>query len=156
MTRTWGEKGKRLRILKDLRFEYTYIYGAICPARGIGEAIVINSIGKESMQHHLKAISRCIPENRHAVVVMDKAPWHRSLEIPQNMTVVYLPSYSPELNPQENVWEYLKSNYLSNVVFESLNNVIQACCDAWNALCKDQGRIKNIGDRQWAKLTDIF
>ncbi len=144
LTRVWGEKGKRLRIPKDMRFEYSYIYGAICPERDIGEAIVINSIGKEAMQHHLEAVSRRIPEGRHAVMVMDKAPWHRSLKVPQNITIIHLPSYSPELNPHENVWEFLKNNYLSNTIFDSLDHVVQACCNAWNALCNEPERIRSI------------
>ena len=71
-----------------MRFEYTYIYGAICPERDTGEAIVIGSVGKEEMLHHLNIISQNIPKNRHAVIVMDKAPWHRSLKIPENITII--------------------------------------------------------------------
>lgn len=58
-----------------MRFECSYIYGTICPERDIGEAIVINSIGKEAMQQHLKAVRQCILEGNHAVMIMDKAPW---------------------------------------------------------------------------------
>lgn len=99
LTRIWGEKGKRLRILKDMRFDYTYIYGAVCPERDVGEAIVIPQVGKEAMQHHLDAIHHRIPKNRHGVIVMDRASWHRCLKVPPNMTIIHLPSYSPELNP---------------------------------------------------------
>ena len=149
LTRTWGEKGKRLRISKDMRFDYTYIYGAVCPERDVGEAIVISQVGKEAMQKHLDAISDRIPKDRHGVIVMDRAPWHRSLKVPLNMTIVHLPSYSPELNPQENIWEYLKNNFLSNKIFENLEDITNACCDAWNNLCQETGRIRTVANRKW-------
>jgi transposase len=135
-----------------MRFEYTYIYGAICPDRDIGEALVINSIGKKAMQHHLEAISLRVRHNAHAVLLMDCAPWHKSLKVPSNMTIIYLPSYSPELNPHENIWEYLKNSYLSNRVFDNLEHVMQSCSDAWNALCKETGRIKSIASRNWTTI----
>jgi hypothetical protein len=113
LTRVWGEKGKRQRIPKDMRFDYTYIYGAVCSERDIGEAIVIPQGGKEAMQKHLEAISDRIPKDRHGVIVMDRAPWHRSLKVPPNMTIIHLPSYSPELNPQENIGAYLKNNSMT-------------------------------------------
>jgi putative transposase len=152
LTRIWGEKGKRQRIPKDMGFKYSYIYGAICPERDIGEALVIDVVCKKAMQNHLNAISLRIPEDRHGVILMDRAPWHRSLKIPDNMAVIYLPPYSPELNSQENVWEYLKNNFLSNKVFLDLNHVIDTCCDAWNQLCAEVGRIKSIGIRDWATI----
>lgn len=134
-----------------MRFEYTYIYGAICPERNAGEAIIISQIGKRAMQKHLDAISIQIPEDRHAIIIMDRAPWHKSLAIPDNMSIMYLPSYSPEINPQENIWEYLKNNFLSNRVFEKASDIVDACCDAWNKLCSEPNRIRSIGTRDWAK-----
>lgn len=152
LTRVWSEKGVRTRLTKDMRFAYTYIYGAICPERDCGEAIVINTIGKEAMEQHLESVSARVPEDRHALVVMDRAPWHRSLKVPKNMTVLSLPSYSPELNPHENIWEYLKNNFLSNKVFDDLAHITNACCQAWNALCLEVGRINSIGTRAWATI----
>jgi transposase len=152
----WGKKGKRQRIVKDIGFEYAYIYGAICPERDVGEAIVIDCVGKEAMQKHLQAISDRIAIGHHGVVLMDKAPWHQSLILPYNMTIIHLPSYSPELNPQENIWEYLKNNYLSNKVFKDLKEIINTCCDAWNALCSEKNRISSIGNREWATLPENY
>lgn len=131
-------------------FEYAYIYGAVCPERDVGEALVMSHVNTKTMQLHVDAISLCIPLDRHGVVVMDKAPWHRSLIIPQNMTVIYLPSYSPECNPHENIWEYMKNNFLSNTVFKDVNHVMDVCCSAWNKLCAETGRIKSIATREWA------
>ena len=152
LTRIWGQKGKRDRIRKDMRFEYTYIYGAICPERDTGEALVIKQVSKKAMQGHLKMISDVIPSDRHAVLVMDRAPWHRSLQPPENISIIYLPSYSPELNPHENIWEYLKNNYLSNRVFENAQHIVEACCGAWNKLVNEVGRIRSIATRKWTSI----
>jgi len=149
LTRIWGERGKRIRIPKDMRFAYTYIYGEVCPERDVGEAIVINEVSKEAMEQHLQAVSNTIPSDRHGVMLMDKAPWHRSLKVPANITIVYLPSYSPELNACENVWEYLKNNFLSNRVFNTMEDIMDACCNAWMMLTNEQGRIKSIASRKW-------
>ena len=149
LTRIWGERGKRIRIPKDMRFTYTYIYGAICPERDTGEAIVIDQVSKEAMEKHIQAVSKTIPSNHHGVIVMDKAPWHRSLKVPENVTIVHLPSYSPELNPSENVWEYLKNNFLSNRVFNTMEDIMDACCNAWLQLTNEPDRIRSIAFREW-------
>ena len=89
----------------------------------------------------------------HAVVSMDGAGWHRPgehLEVPHNVSILLLPPYSPQLNPQENVWQYLRQNYLSNRVFDSYEAIVDACCEAWNALMAQPHRITSIATREWA------
>ena len=91
---------KRIRIPKDMRFAYTYIYGAVCPERDVGEAIVIDQISKEAMEKYLQAVSETIPGDRHALMVMDRAPWHKSLRIPENTFAIKaintaIPSIAP-------------------------------------------------------------
>ena len=113
---------------------------------------MINSVCKQAMHRHLEVISRAIPEDRHGVLVMDQAPWHRSLVVPDNITILHLPSYSPELNPHENIWEYLKNNFLSNRIYKDLGQITDACCEAWNSLCNEPGRIASIGSRKWADI----
>jgi transposase len=66
-----------------------------------------------------------------------------------------LPPYSPELNPQENIWQYLRQNYLANRVFETYEAIVDACCDAWNKLTAQSGRIKSMATRQWALLVKV-
>jgi transposase len=137
---------------KDMGFEYAYIYGAICPERDVGEALVMSHVNSKVMQKHIDAISKCIPSDRHGALVMDRAPWHRSIKVPPNMTIIHLPSYSPECNPHENIWEYMKNNFLSNKVFSDFDHVMESCCEAWNKLCGEAGRIKSIGTREWASI----
>ena len=84
---------------------------------------------------------------------MDGAGWHQPddrLKVPDNISVLLLPPYSPQLNPQENIWQYLRQNYLSNRVFESYEAIVDACCDAWNALIAQPDRITSIATRDWA------
>lgn len=107
----------------------------------------------EAMTLHLAEISRCVTAGAHAVVTLDGAGWHQigvKLTVPDNVTLLHLPPYSPELNPVENVWQYLRQNYLSNRVFDSYDAIVDACCDAWNKLAKQPDRITTIATRHWA------
>lgn len=106
------------------------------------------------MNAFLKLLSDVVPDGTHAIVVMDQAGWHVShgLQVPGNLTLVPLPPYSPELNPIERVWRYLKDVWLSNRVFADLDDVIDACCNAWNALLTETGRIRSICSEPWAKV----
>ena len=106
------------------------------------------------MQMHLDEISSQVARGAHAAVLMDRAGWHTTvkLRIPKNMTIILLPSRSPELNPVENIWQFLRTNFLSNRVFETYDAIIDAACDAWNALIATPETIKSIGKRQWAHI----
>ena len=105
-----------------------------------------------AMQMHLDEISRNVAAKAHAVVLMDRAGWHKTdkLEVPQNLTIILLPSRSPELNPVENVWQYLRQNWLSNRVFETYEDILDAGCGAWNSLIAQPQTIMSIGMRDWA------
>jgi len=108
----------------------------------------------EAMQLHLNEISRHIRPKAHAVVLMDRAGWHTTekLDVPRNITIILLPPRSPELNPAENVWQYLRSNWLSNSLFEDYEQIIDAGCEAWNKLMLEPTTIKSIGMREWAHV----
>jgi hypothetical protein len=86
--------------------------GAICPERATGAGLVLPLVNAEAMNLHLQEISRHVASGAHAVLVLDRAGWHgaAALTIPDNLSLLPLPSYSPELNPVENVWEYLRQN----------------------------------------------
>jgi transposase len=104
------------------------------------------------MQRHLEEISRTVAIGAHAFVVTDNAGWHttRAIDIPANLSLLFLPPYSPELNPQENIWQFLRQNYLSSRVFKTYDDIVEACCKAWNKLLAETGRITSIATRQWA------
>ena len=101
---------------------------------------------------HLDEISRNVAAKAHGVVLMDRAGWHRAdkLKVPSNLTIILLPSRSPELNPAENIWQYLRQNYLSNTVFEDYDAILEAGCNAWNKLIDQPETIMSIGMRDWA------
>ena len=136
----------------DQRYENAYLFGAICPKRGTGAALMLPKANTHAMQLHVDEISKYVARKAHAVVLMDRAGWHRAgdLEVPKNLTIILLPSRSPELNPVENIWQYLRANFLSNRVFESYEAILDAGCDAWNQLIDRPDVITSIGMRKWA------
>ena len=71
---------------------------------------------------------------------------------PANISLVVLPPYSPELNPVENVWQYLRANWLAISVFDTYNAIVDACCDAWNRFAERPDLVSSITSRQWAKV----
>ncbi len=93
---------------------------------------------------HLNEISRHVAKGAHAVLLLDRAGWHATskLDVPDNITPIFLPSRAPELNPVENIWQYLRANWLSNRVFETYLEIIEAACDAWQ---KRKRRLRPIG-----------
>ena len=105
----------------------------------------------QAMQMHLDEISRHVARKAHAVVLMDRAGWHTTgkLKVPKNLTIILLPSRAPELNPVENIWQYLRANWLSNRVFEDYNAIVDAGCEAWNKLIAQPETITSIGMRKW-------
>jgi transposase len=108
----------------------------------------------EAMQLHLDEISRNVAEAAHAVLLLDRAGWHTTgaLDVPANITPILLPSRAPELNPVENVWQYLRANWLSNRVFETYDAIIDAACEAWMKLIATPDTITSIGMREWAHV----
>lgn len=151
----WAKKGARPRQPKDQRYANAYLFGAICPARDTGAALVLPRADAATMQHHLHEISRCVAAGAHAVLTLDKAGWHttRKLHVPSNISLVHLPPASPELNPTENIWQYLRQSYLSNRLFSDYDAVVQASSSAWNRLTAEPGRIASIGARSWTTIS---
>lgn len=106
----------------------------------------------EGMQIHLDEIAKYVEEGKHAVIVVDQARWHVSkiIKCPKNITLVSLPPYSPELNPMEQVWQFLKQKFLANRVFKTYEDIVDACCQAWHNFKSELGRIKQTCSRSWA------
>tara|TARA_B100000586_G_scaffold88045_1_gene62518 strand:- start:76 stop:366 length:291 start_codon:yes stop_codon:yes gene_type:complete len=85
----------------------------------------------------------------HAVLILDQAGWHTTgkLNIPSNITLLSLPPRSPELNPVENIWYFMRDNWLSNRIFKSEDEIVSICSDAWNRLIDKPWKIMSIGRR---------
>jgi hypothetical protein len=154
IVRQWARRGTRPRQPADQRYESAYLFGAICPARGTGAALAMPYAETSAMQLHLEEISRTVARGAQAVLLLDRAGWHTTakLTVPQNLTLVFLPSRAPELNPVENVWQYLRQNWLSNRVFDTYESIIEAACEAWNRLLAQPETITSIGLREWAHV----
>jgi len=106
-----------------------------------------------AMNLHLKEISATVASGAHAILVLDGAGWHKpaAVIVPSNITLLILPPYSPELNPVENVWAYLRANKLAISIFDTYEDILDACCEAWNFFANDPARVKSITTREWAK-----
>jgi len=149
----WAPRGTRPLMVRDNRHDSAYIFGAICPQRGVGAAIITPCANTEMMNLHLAEISTQVAPGAHAVLICDGAGWHQKgerLNIPENISLLPLPPYSPELNPMENVWSYLRQNILCARVWASYDEIINACKAAWNWFVQDPERIASIGKRDWA------
>lgn len=136
----------------DQRTKSACIFGAIGPQEGKAAGLVLPFCNTDTMNLHLAEISLAVASKAHAVLLMDQAGWHLTpkLEIPDNISIIPIPSKSPELNPQENVWQFMRENWLSNRVFGSCDEIVDHCCDAWNKLVEQPWRIMSIGLRDWA------
>ena len=152
LTRRWARRGTRPRAPRDQRTEWAYIFGAICPAKGKGAGLVMPWCDTDAMAAHLIEISAAVDPGAHAVLIVDQAGWHLTpkLAIPDNITVLALPPRSPELNPVENVWQFMRDNWLSNRIFKSYEDIVALCCQAWNNLIDQPWKIMSLGMRKWA------
>jgi hypothetical protein len=142
-------------MVRDNRRESVYLFGAICPSRAVGAAVIMPAVSTEAMNAHLKEISTQVTRGAHALLVCDRAAWHatsKGLQVPANMTLLPLPAYAPELNPMENVWDYLRGNKLCGLVWNSYAAIVRACKKAWDFLINDPDRIRSIGARAWARV----
>jgi hypothetical protein len=121
-------------------------------------AIIMPYADTEAMQMHVNEISRAVAPGAHALILFDQAGWHttRMLKIPKNLTMVQLPPACPELNAAENIWQYLRQNYLSSRVFKDHSAILDACQNAWRRLLNEPGRIASIATRDWAIIGSII
>jgi len=152
LTRIWARLGSRPRGPRDNRYQWAYIFAAVCPERATGAALVMPCANTEAMNLHLKEIGRAVSNGAHAVLVCDGAGWHTTpqLKLPKNITLLRLPACAPELNPTENVWEYLRKNYLALRVLDDYDAIVDACYQAWNDLLAMPDRLASITHRSWA------
>ncbi len=154
IVRQWARRGTQPRQPADQRYESAYLFGAICPKKGKAAGLALPFANTQAMQLHLDEISRHVARGAHAVLLLDRAGWHTTpaLKVPKNIALIFLPSRAPELNPVENVWQYLRANWLSNRVFDTYEHIIEAACEAWRQFIANPQAITSIGMRQWAHI----
>ena len=112
---------------------------------------MLPTVSTAAMQAFLDHLAASRPPDVHLVLGVDGAGWHvgRDLTVPENITLVILPPYSPELNPVERVWLYLRERFLSLRLFDSTDAIIDACCDAWMRLVAEPDRLRSLCAYPW-------
>jgi len=123
----------------------------VCPASGEDFTLVLPGVNAKIMDIFLAHFAATQPDDVHALMVLDGAGWHdeRALTIPDNLSLVELPPYSPELNPVERIWLYLRERFLSLRVLDDTEAIIEACCQAWNVLTAEPNRIQSLSAYPW-------
>lgn len=136
ITDVWARTGSRPRAVRQTRYEWCYLYAAVEPATGESAALVAPYVNTVTMNAFLAILDRERKPDEHFVLIMDQAGWHKSrgLRLPEGITVLLLPPYSPELNPVENLWHYIRSHYLSNRSYEDYDALLAAGTDAYREL----------------------
>jgi transposase len=153
MTRIWAKKGSRPRAVRQTRYDWLYVIGAVCPWSGQSVGLLSPYINSEIINIYLRQFSRELDGDVHAVLVWDQAGFHtsRQLDIPENITIVPLPAYSPELNPVENLCQYLRSHHWSNRAYSCYDDLRIAAVDAWQKAALDREIIKSVCCAEYAK-----
>lgn len=135
-TDVWARTGSRPTAVRQTRYEWVYLYGAVEPASGQSAALLAPHVNTGTMNAFLKILDAERKPDEHFVLIMDQAGWHRSkaLKLPEGITVLLLPPYSPELNPTENLWHYMRSHYLSNRRYDDYDQLLAAGTEAYRRL----------------------
>jgi transposase len=140
-TQVWAKRGSRPAAVRQTEYGYLWVLGAVCPETGHAEGLLSPRLNTTTVNLFLQQFSSTIAADEHAVVIWDGAGFHtsKSLQVPANVTLIQLPAYSPELNPIENLWHYLKSHYWSNKLHQDYDALEQAAVSAWqNAVLKPE------------------
>jgi len=132
--------------LADQRYDSLYLFAACRPGTDQAFALALPEATAASMEVFLAQFAQALEPGVHAVLLLDRAGWHTAhrLAVPANVTLMPLPAYSPELNPVERVWLYLRERFLSHRVLGSYAALLDAACCAWNALAAETGRLASL------------
>jgi transposase len=132
--------------VRQTEYEYLWVIGAVCPETGHAEGLLSPKLNTEMINVFLSQFAATLPADEHAVMVWDGAGFHRSgqLTVPPNITLIQLPPYSPELNPIENLWHYLKSHFWSNRSYEDYDALQSAAIAAWRTAVLDTDLMKTV------------
>ena len=146
----WAPMGIRPEVLVQFVREYTYAYAAVSPHDGVMDSLILPEVNAEAMSIFLAELSRRHPDE-FLLIVMDRAAWHRSkgLIIPENIKLIWLPPYSPQCNPVENIWDEVREKWFPNLAFKSLEAVEDTLVEALAALENDNSRTQGIPGFDW-------
>lgn len=145
-TNLWALRGSRPAAVRQTEYQYLWVLGAVCPETGHAEGLLSPQLNTNIVNLFLQQFSLTLGADEHAAMIWDGAGFHisRQLQVPANITLVQLPPYSPELNPIENLWHYLKSHFWSNRAYADYNELEQAAIDAWRQAVLDANLMKTV------------
>lgn len=146
LTRVWARTGSRPTAVRQTQYDYLWVMGAVCPATGQSEGLLVPHLDAQVVTFFLEQLSARLEPEVVAVLLWDQAGFHTSdkVVVPANIRLLPLPPYSPELNPVENLWHYLKSHYWSNRHYLDYEALLDAAQDAWQRVCMVPERLKTI------------
>ena len=147
----WWRRGERAPGTRQIGYQWAYIFSAVRPDTGDDVTLVMPSVNAKVMDLFLAHFADTLDQDAHAVMMCDGAGWHdeRALTVPDNVTLALLPPYSPELNPVERVWLYLRERFLSLRVLDDTEAIIDACCQAWIDLIAEPDRMRTLCAYPW-------
>ena len=147
----WFTRGERPPGRADQRYTFAYIFAAVEPGTDNAFALVMPEVSTKAMQIFLDEFAKTIAADEHAVMVLDRAGWHgsKALVVPACMTLVPLPARSPELNPPERVWLFLKQRFLSHRLLDDYDAIVDAICKGWQRMIAEPGRLTSLTSYPW-------
>jgi transposase len=151
--RCWVRGGVRPVVYSQIVREYTYAYSAICPFDGTMDSLIIPGANSELMSIFLAEVASR-RSDMHVIMFVDQASYHTSniLKVPQNMSLLPLPSHSPQLNPVENIWHELREKWFYNLTFDSLAEVEDRLMEALIAFENDNASVMKTSAFHWIKV----
>jgi transposase len=153
ITRVWAPKGSRPRAVRQLRYTSLYVLMAVCMTTGATSALIMPELNAEVLNLFLEQMSRELPAGVHAVLIWDGAGYHTSqdLVVPSNISLILLPPYSPELNPVENLWHYLRSHHWSNRAYQDYDELENEAVKSVCTVCRDREKVKSICNAEYVR-----
>jgi len=137
--RKWSLKGSKCEVKIKQGYKNFYVYSSVCPESGEIFSLYLPEVNTVMMNIYLEELSRNFSREK-LILIMDCAGWHKSkdLKVPDNIEIEYLPPYSPELNPVERLWKWLKNNTIHNRIFEKLEDIMASLTDELKALTREK------------------
>ena len=148
--RCWAPSGVRPDVPQQVVREYTHAFATVSPHDGILDSLILPEVNAEMMTLFLEEVSSRHPDE-FIMMFMDQAGWHkaRELKIPVNMSLYWLPAYSPQCNPVEHLWEEIREKWFENKVFDSLDSVEDTLVTALASLEKDKKKVLGLSGFDW-------
>lgn len=135
VTRVWAKRGEPLQMKVQQGYKSFYIYSCVSPHSGVSFSLFLPEVNTEMMNLFIEELAKAYPE-RDLLIILDQAGWHKAkdLTVPENISFVFLPPYSPELNPVEKLWQWLRKEVTHNVVFPTITALMDALVKEFRTL----------------------